>query len=106
MFANFSSKERSLGDGSEGRLKLWPHSPQNLNSGEFGKLHPGQILSNLAPHSPQNFMPSGFSNWHFGHFISGGPPMDYPWNKGSYEVMSKNPLRGQLEYLFGSIPPP
>jgi hypothetical protein len=58
-----------LGIGLEGRLKSWPHSPQNLNWRGFEELQYEQIFSNLAPHSPQNFKFSGFSNWHFGHLI-------------------------------------
>jgi hypothetical protein len=67
--SNFSSKDRSLGGGSEGRVKLWPHFAQNLKLGELLKLHSGHIFSNLPPHSTQKLATSGFSNWHFGHFI-------------------------------------
>jgi hypothetical protein len=50
-------------------MRLWPHSPQNLNWAGFEELQAGHIFSSFAPHSPQNFMLSGFSNRHFEHFI-------------------------------------
>jgi hypothetical protein len=56
-------------DGSDRRLRFWPHSAQNLKLGELMKPQFGHIISNLSPHSTQNLAVSGFSNWHFGHFI-------------------------------------
>ncbi len=56
-------------DGSEGRVKLWPHLSQKLFSGGFSVLHLGQTSENPAPHLPQKMAPSLFSYWHFGHFI-------------------------------------
>ena len=42
-----------------------PHSPQNLNGGEFSAPHFGHRIVNALPHSPQNFFPAGFSVPHF-----------------------------------------
>ena len=69
IFSIFSPKEMSVGAGSEGWARLWPHSSQNLKVRELRKPHFEQFISNLFPHSTQNFIPSGFSNWQFGHFI-------------------------------------
>ena len=73
IFYSFSSKERSLGVGlgvgSEGRVRLWPHSLQKSFSGLFSEPHWGQTNESLAPHLPQNLAPSLLSDWHFWHFI-------------------------------------
>src|SRR5271166_6280270 len=38
-----------------------PHSPQNLNSGEFSNPHRGHLFRSAAPQPPQNFIPPGLS---------------------------------------------
>ncbi len=59
--------------GSEGKVRLWPHSAQNLELDELLKPQLGHTISNLPPHSTQNLADFGFSNWHFGHFINISP---------------------------------
>jgi hypothetical protein len=50
-----------MGGASVGCDKSQPHSPQNLSSGRFSKLHFGHFNESFSPHSRQNFLVSALS---------------------------------------------